>query len=228
MSHEICTPINAIINRSEQILLDDITASVRENAQIVKQSGLGMLSLVNDISDISKIESGKLALAETDYVFASLIDDVESITKNRIAEKPLQFVVDYGEHIPHDFHGDAAHVRQVLLNLLSNAVKYTHEGHISLNISCKPAGDGLYTLIFEITDTGIGIRPEDMDNLFGEFSQPDQRIDDNVEGMGIGLVIARSLCRMMGGDVKASSRYGVGSTFTATLTQQASIHLPIL
>jgi signal transduction histidine kinase/CheY-like chemotaxis protein len=220
MSHEIRTPMNAIVGMSELILREDASPQVYEHAAAVKQAGNNLVTIINDILDFSKIESGKMEIVPVEYEFSSLINDVITIIRMRLREKPVYFVVNVDSSIAKKLYGDVVRVRQILLNLLSNAAKYTNEGHIILTVDLLESGEDSITLKFEITDTGIGIKAGDMGKLFGDFSQVDIRGHQGVEGTGLGLAIARSLCRAMGGDITVDSVYGEGSTFTAVIPQE--------
>jgi signal transduction histidine kinase/CheY-like chemotaxis protein len=219
MSHEIRTPMNAITGMSELILREEVSPTVYEHAAAVKQAGSNLVAIINDILDFSKIESGKMEIVPADYEFASLINDVITIIRMRLREKPVYFVVNVDSAIPQMLYGDVVRVRQLLLNLLSNAAKYTNQGHIVFTIDADASGEDSLLLKFEITDTGIGIKPEDMGKLFGDFSRLDSQVNRGVEGTGLGLAITRSLCRAMGGDITVESEYGAGSTFTARVPQ---------
>jgi signal transduction histidine kinase/CheY-like chemotaxis protein/HPt (histidine-containing phosphotransfer) domain-containing protein len=219
MSHEIRTPMNAITGMSELILRENIPPTAREYALAVKQAGGNLLSIINDILDFSKIESGRIEIIPAEYEFASLLNDVITIIRMRIREKPVQFAVNVDSALPQKLIGDVVRVRQILLNLLSNAVKYTQEGHIIFTVDGELQKDRSINLRFEITDTGIGIKEEDIGKLFGDFIQVDTHKNAGVEGTGLGLAITRSLCRAMGGDVSVESVYGKGSTFTAVVPQ---------
>jgi signal transduction histidine kinase/CheY-like chemotaxis protein len=225
MSHEIRTPMNAITGMSELILREKASPVIYEYASGVKQASANLLSIINDILDFSKIESGRMEIVETEYEFASLVNDVVSIIRMRLTEKPVYFVTNIDASIPRLMIGDETRLRQILLNLLSNAVKYTNEGHIELAVSGKTLGD-VFALSFEIADTGLGIKPEDMGRLFGNFAQFDTHKNRGVEGTGLGLAITRSLCRAMGGDVTVFSRYGEGSVFTAEIPQRVADYAP--
>jgi signal transduction histidine kinase/CheY-like chemotaxis protein len=219
MSHEIRTPMNAITGMSELILREEASPAVYEHATAVKQAGSNLVAIINDILDFSKIESGKMEIVPTEYEFSSLINDVITIIRMRLREKPVYFVVNVDSAIPRKLYGDVVRVRQILLNLLSNAAKYTHKGHIIFTADVEEGAEESLVLKFEIADTGIGIKPEDMEKLFGNFSRVDSRVNQGVEGTGLGLVITRSLCRAMGGDVTVESEYGEGSAFTASVPQ---------
>jgi CheY-like chemotaxis protein len=222
--------MNAILGMAELILRKDIAPDVYEHALSIKQAGSNLLAIINDILDFSKIESGKLELVPSEYLFASEINDVISIIRMRIAEKPIIFIANIDSRLPNTMIGDKVRVRQVLLNILSNAAKYTKEGYILFTITetaVSPQGDDHIMLTCKVSDTGIGIKPDDMEKLFGEFVQFDTHKNEGIEGTGLGLAISRNLCRLMGGDIAVESRYGEGSTFTVTIPQQVKNRVPI-
>ncbi|GHV29665.1 hypothetical protein FACS1894167_09310 [Synergistales bacterium] len=227
MSHEIRTPMNAITGISELILREKVSPAVHEYATDVKHASANLLSIINDILDFSKIESGKMEIASAEYLFASLINDVISIIRMRLAEKPVIFVVNVDGALPNVMVGDEVRIRQILLNLLSNAVKYTNTGWISLKINGERSVSDEIKLAFEIADTGIGLKKEDMGKLFGDFVQFDTQKNKYIEGTGLGLAITRKLCLAMGGDVTVSSSYGDGSTFTAVISQKVRDSTPL-
>jgi len=220
MSHEIRTPMNAIIGMSELILRQKtISNTIRSYAADVKQAGTSLLAIINDILDFSKVESGKLELVLAEYELGSLLNDLITITKMRLIEKPIRFCIFVDSRLPSKMIGDEMRIRQILLNLMSNAVKYTKRGHIFLYMDGKKLESGKYEIRCRIQDTGIGIKENDMKNLFSEFVQinsPDRR---GIEGTGLGLAISYNLCRLMGGNITVESVYDEGSTFTVIFLQ---------
>jgi len=229
MSHEIRTPLNAIIGMNELVLRETISEKVRQRALIVKQSGQSLLSIINDILDISKIESGKMELVCADYDTSSLLFDIISMIRIRVGEKPITVYEKIPENFPAFMYGDEIRIRQILLNLLGNSAKYTNEGKITLRADFEfdsPDKKGGFA-VFEVSDTGIGIKEEDLGKLFGVFSQVDTKTNRKVEGTGLGLSITKTLCEIMGGEISVSSEYGKGSVFTARFHQQISEYKPL-
>lgn len=223
MSHEIRTPLNSIIGLTEiELQKKGVPVSVKENLEKILISGSSLLGIINDILDISKIETGKLELVGERYDVASLINDAVQLHVLRIAEKPVEFKLNIADNIPAILHGDELRVKQILNNLLSNAFKYTRRGEVTLDISFRRgvrAEDPSY-LCFCVNDTGIGIKKADICKLFSEYSQLDTKANRRIEGTGLGLAITKKLVDMIGGEISVESDYGIGSKFTVSLRQK--------
>jgi signal transduction histidine kinase/CheY-like chemotaxis protein len=219
MSHEIRTPMNAIIGMSELALRTDDRRTIMDYVASIKQSGHNLLSIINDILDFAKIESGNLDITPAPYRLSSLLNDVVNVARMRLIDKPIIFAVNADCSIPCNLHGDEARIRQVLTNLLSNATKYTREGFILFGVSYEKSGEWGAVVRFSVKDSGIGIKPQDLQGLFGNFVRLDMARNKGVEGTGLGLSISRSLCAAMGGDITVSSVYGEGSEFVASIPQ---------
>ena len=219
MNHEIRTPMNAITGMAELLLRKELSNEARSHVQDIKQAGNNLISIINDILDFSKIESGKLEIVPVNYLLASLFNDTINIIRMRLLEKPIRFYANIDGTIPNSLIGDEVRMRQILINLLSNAVKFTKMGCISLCITIEKRDKKQICLKISVTDTGEGIKPEDKENLFGEFVQLNIGKNYNFEGTGLGLAITKGLCVAMGGDISVESEYGKGSVFTAIIPQ---------
>jgi len=226
MSHEIRTPINAIMGMNEMIIRESKDENIINYASTVTSSSKALLSIVNDVLDISKIEAGKMEVVEEQYDVAVLLTDAFDMINNRVKSKNLSFIVKCDEDVPRYLWGDSLRIGQILMNLLTNTVKYTHKGGITMAVFAPRSGDGVF-LTIEITDTGIGIKPEDMDKLFDKFERLELKRNQNIEGSGLGLFVTKNLVELMGGTIKVNSVYGKGSTFTVMIPQKMTSFEPI-
>lgn len=226
MSHEIRTPIHAVLGMDDMILRESREPSIREYALDIKNAGQTLLSLINDILDISKIESGKLEIIPVKYDVSSLIYDVMNMMKMKAADKGLELKLSVNPQIPSRLWGDDVRIRQILVNLMSNAVKYTETGSVTLEVDVAVKGD-VAELIFRVEDTGIGIREEDIDKLCQEFERIEEERNRKVEGTGLGMNITTKLLERMGSRLRVESVYGEGSIFSFTLEQKIVSHEPI-
>lgn len=223
MSHEIRTPINAVIGMNEMILRESSQEDVKEYARVVDNASHNLLSIINDILDFSKIESGKMEIRNHDYRLSDALQYVTNMVRLKAAEKNLAFITEISPELPDELYGDDMRIRQVILNLLSNAVKYTHEGTVKLTVSgeLNETGDSVELLV-RVCDTGIGIREQDIANMFDNFSRFDLATNRNIEGTGLGLAITNKLVTLMGGKIDIKSEYGKGSCFSITLSQRVT------
>jgi len=220
MSHEMRTPLNAIIGLSG-LALDSggLCEETQLNLEKIYNAGETLLSTVNDILDISKIEAGMLELIPSVYAIPSLINDTVTQSIMRIDEKPIRFILDINEDLPHHLYGDELRIKQIFNNLLSNAFKYTRDGTVKLSVRCEREADIVW-LTIRVEDTGIGIKKEDMDKLFTTYTQVDSKSNRKIEGTGLGLSITKKIAEMMGGSITVESEYGKGSVFTVKILQK--------
>ncbi len=224
MSHEIRTPMNAIIGMDEMILRETKDPSVKRYARDIQSAGKTLLSIINDILDLSKIESGKMELVTVDYGVGSVLNDIVNMTRQKALDNGLEYNLRVASDIPAVLHGDEIRIRQVMLNLINNAIKYTPSGSVSIEISFDRTKSELQILV---TDTGIGIRQEDMKKLFGSFQRLDESKNRTVEGTGLGLNITKRFVEMMSGDILVESEYGKGTSFFAYMKQTVVDDTPI-
>ncbi|MCR5138291.1 MAG: response regulator [Oscillospiraceae bacterium] len=220
MSHEIRTPVNAIIGLNEMTLREEISDEVRENAQNIEVAGRILLHTVNEILDMSKLETGGMEILKSDYHTTSMLSDIVNMVWSRAQEKGLDFVIRVDPALPTVLCGDEIRIKQVLLNVIANAIKYTHKGSVTLSISGRHCEDGCFRVVYDVTDTGIGIREENIPYLFSSFRRMDEQRTHAIEGTGLGLSIVKQLLDMMNGAVSVSSVYGKGSTFHIEIPQE--------
>jgi signal transduction histidine kinase/FixJ family two-component response regulator/HPt (histidine-containing phosphotransfer) domain-containing protein len=227
MSHEMRTPLNAIIGFSELMILSPADEEEsRTNLQKIRTAGMTLLTIVNDILDISKIEAGKLEFVPTDYSIASLVNDIIALNLVHSRGKPVRFALQIDPATPCRVIGDELRVRQICNNLLSNAFKYTREGQVRMSLAGTVEGESVWLTVC-VQDTGIGIRSEDLPKLFSDYSQIDAKSNRTIEGTGLGLSIARSLAETMDGGITVESEFGKGSTFTVRIRQQYATDMPL-
>ena len=221
MSHEIRTPLNAVLGMDEMILRETpMDSPIRTYAWNIKSSGETLLSLINDILDFSKIESGKMEIVETTYYLSSVLNDIFNMMRFKAEQKGLDFKIEVDESVPDVLYGDEVRIRQVIVNILNNSVKYTQKGSVTFKVTWQRMADGSAMMEFSSIDTGIGIKEEDLPKLFSKFQRLDLQKNRTVEGTGLGLSITIKLVKMMNGELKVSSVYGKGSTFSIILPQK--------
>ena len=226
MSHEIRTPINAILGMNEMILRENRNEQIEEYAMNIDSAGSSLLYLVNDVLDISKIESGKLEIVENIYELSSFIHDCYNMVAEKAQKKGLELTVSCNPQLPSKLKGDESRLRQVVTNLLSNAAKYTEKGSISLSFDSSEQNRQMM-LVITVKDTGIGISEENMKNLFTQFTRFDMEKNRNIEGTGLGLALAKRLIDLMQGTIEMQSTYGAGTTVTVTVPQQIVDSAPV-
>lgn len=221
MSHEIRSPMNAIVGLSESLLNDPKfnEDSARSDIKHISSAGNNLLDIINNILDISKIESGKETLDLKEYSVGNIAMELASIIEARIADRPIKLIMDVAPNIPMKLYGDSTKLFQILLNILTNAVKYTEVGKIKLSVTGDVAEDDV-KLHFKVSDTGYGIKKEDYDKLFEKFSRLKNATQNEIEGTGLGLVITKKYVDLMGGKIWFESEYEVGTTFFVDVTQK--------
>ena len=219
MSHEIRTPINAVLGMDEMIIRESGESQIRSYAKDIKTAGGTLLSLINDILDFSKIEEGRMEILPTQYELSSVVNDLVNMIRSRAEKKGLKLEVSVDPDVPHILYGDEIRIKQVALNILTNAVKYTNEGKVELDIGFDKISDDKIALKFRISDTGIGMKEEDMDKLFSPFSRIEEKRNRSVEGTGLGMSIVRQLLALMDSHLDVKSVYGEGSEFSFDIEQ---------
>ncbi|MBO4903074.1 MAG: response regulator [Lachnospiraceae bacterium] len=229
MSHEIRTPLNSILGMNEMVLRECDDPKIVGYSENIRSAGDTLLGLINDILDFSKIEAGKIEIIPVDYDLSSVIHDLINFIHLRTNAKGLELKLDIDGSIPKMLNGDEIRIKQVLINILTNAAKYTEKGSVTFKLSCKntdKAGSRVVIRV-SVTDTGIGIKPEDMDKLFAKFERIDEKRNRNIEGTGLGMSITRNLLEMMGSKLEVESVHGQGSTFSFDLEQKVVAWNPI-
>ena len=222
MSHEIRTPMNAIIGVAQiQLQKEDLSNEYAEALNKIYASGSNLLGIINDILDMSKIESGKFEINNVEYDVPSLINDAVQLNIVRIGSKQIKFLLDIDKNLPSRIIGDELRLKQILNNLLSNGIKYTNEGFVKLSISHSIEGNNDIKLRFTVEDTGQGMKPEDQQKLFSQYIRFNTDANRSTEGTGLGLNITRKLIEMMDGTISVTSEYGKGSTFIVEVKQEA-------
>lgn len=219
MSHEIRTPLNAIVGFSQALSEEDINDNAKDEVKDIMMASNSLLELVNGILDISKIESGKIEIVNTEYQFKNIYDELVILAKARMGDKPLDFRCHYDEDIPSVLYGDYTRIKQIILNILTNAVKYTREGYIDFSVS-SVRKDDICRLIISVEDSGIGIKQENIPKLFTKFERLDLEKNITIEGTGLGLAITKKLVELMNGTIVVQSIYGKGSKFTIAIDQR--------
>ena len=220
MSHEIRTPMNGIVGFANLALENCQDAQTEEYITYIKKSADSLLGIINDILDISKIESGKLSLVDVEYNFADLIDELCMTVSNLAADKGLRFIKKYNPSIPDRLIGDSKRVREILINILGNAVKYTEKGSVTLVVDINELSADNLVLEIHVIDTGVGIKDDKLENIFDSFEQADNKGNYHVEGTGLGLSISKELSELMGGLIDVRSEIGKGSDFSIFLPQK--------
>ena len=227
MSHEIRTPINAILGMDEMILRESSEREIRSYAKDIQSAGKTLLSIINDILDFSKVEEGKMEILPTQYDVSSVINDLVNMVRGRAEDKGLQFTLQVDGNTPAMLFGDEIRIRQCALNLLTNAVKYTEKGSVTLGVGFETRGGDKISLRFTVTDTGIGLKPEDIDRIFSPFSRVEESRNRSIEGTGLGMSITRQLLELMDSRLDVRSVYGEGSTFSFAVEQPVVKWTPI-
>ncbi|WP_051208731.1 ATP-binding protein [Butyrivibrio sp. WCD3002] len=228
MSHEIRTPINAILGMDEMILREYQNPDLKTYAFNIKNAANTLLNLVNDVLDFSRIESGKMSIIPQEYELSVLISEVLFMMNDRVAKKGLYLHINVNQNTPGKLYGDPTRIKQIIINLLTNAIKYTEKGGADLIIDYeKTDEDDTIFLKVGVTDTGIGMKPEDVEKIFNAFERFDEIKNRTIEGTGLGMSIVKKLLDLMDGDIDIKSTYGVGSEFDVKLKQKVVSYEPI-
>ncbi len=224
MSHEIRTPMNAVVGISELMLKEDLPDNTRNYARQIKSSANALLDIVNDVLDFTKIESGSLKIRPSEYDPGILFGDLIAMAKGICGNKEIEIKSEFAKDLPGRLYGDHVRIRQILTNLISNAVKFTKSGEVCIKVDCDHIDDDNIDLIFSVSDTGIGIKNDDLNRIFDSFMQINNTRNREAEGTGLGLAITKRLTELMNGTISVSSKFGVGSVFKVTLPQGVIKH----
>ena len=227
MSHEIRTPINAVLGMNEMILRESKDEQILEYSTNIKSAGNTLLSIINNILDFSKIEDGKMTLVPAEFDTAEFITNLVNTISERARAKGLEFVTEIDESVPSKLYGDDVRISQIVMNLLTNAVKYTERGSVTLRMKNNGITDGSVKLRVEVSDTGIGIKDEDLSKLFESFKRIEEKRNRHIEGTGLGISIVCKLLAMMDSKLEVESQYAIGSTFGFNLKLRVTDPEPV-
>ncbi|MCR5657277.1 MAG: DegV family EDD domain-containing protein [Butyrivibrio sp.] len=227
MSHEIRTPIDSIIGFNELTLREDISEEVLENSQNIRSASKLLLSLINDVLDLSKLEAGMMEIVPVDYDSVGLLSETINLVWENATRKGLAFYVEVDPDIPTRLLGDDTRIEQILINILENAIKYTNEGSVSLSVTCNRVADRQAEMIYTVEDTGIGIKRDNLPFIFDEYKRIDMANSKEIIGTGLGLTIAKQLVDQMNGEILVNSVYTKGSTFVVKIPQEIMVEKPV-
>ncbi len=222
MSHEIRTPINAVLGMNEMILRENCSDTIKDYARNIQNAGKILLSIINDILDLSKIESGQMEIVEKDYHLGKMLIDIENMVTMRAEENSLALHIQANPMLPEALHGDEQRIKQCIINFLTNSLKYTREGQVTLQVDFTDKDKDTIDLRITVTDTGIGIEEDKLAILFEPFVRLDRSKNEHIEGTGLGLSITKKLIDRMEGRLSVESVYGRGSVFSFTLPQKVA------
>lgn len=227
MSHEIRTPINTIMGMGEMILRENRDRQIESYAVNIQKAGKTLLTIINDILDFTKMESGKMEIVPRRYDFGALLNDVINAVTVKIEEKNLTLEYEIEESLPSILYGDEVRIKQAITNVLTNAVKYTKYGNVTLTVCAIRLSLEEIRIYIEVADTGIGIKPEDQQRMFDSFVRLDENRNKSIEGTGLGMAITKQIVDMMQGEISVESEYGKGSTFTISFVQKVLDDTPL-